>query len=369
MRRILAYLVLFSIVLLSHNFACAEPIKIGVVGPLTGPVAVGGLHTRNGLELAKEEVDKKGGVPGVGNFELIYEDDKCVPPESVNAVTKLVHRDKVLAVIGSVCSSATLASMAVTEKAKTPQITTVSSAPAITQKGNPWIFRTALADSLRAEALAEFAVKTLKAKVVGIIHDADDYGKDGADAFIAKFKTYNIQPKVNESFNRKDIDFSGQLMKVKNAGADLLIIWGLPEESSLILKQIKDMNLNVRIMGGDAMANPRTSALAGPAIDGVFSAIDFVRTDKSPTVQEFVKKYESKFNTPSDNVAANAYESVYMLKTAITKSGLDKNKLRQTLLDTKFDEMTGVITFDKNGENLRRPNIVVIKNGTVYKYE
>jgi len=369
MKKTFSLVMLYSVILFSTQVVCGEPIKIGVVSPLTGPVAVGGLHTKNGLELAKDEINGKGGVPGVGNFELIYEDDKCIPPESVNAVTKLVHRDKVLAVIGSVCSSATLAGMTVTEKAKTPQITTVSTSPAITQKGNPWIFRTALVDSSRAEVLAEFAVKVLKAKTIGIIHDADDYGRDGAEAFIAKFKEFNIEPKVKESFNRKDKDFSGQLMKAKNAGVDVLIVWGLPEESSLVLRQIKDLNLNLRVMGGDAMANPRTLELAGAAIEGTFSAIDFVRTDKSPRIQDFVKRYEGRFNTPSDNVAAKGYEGLHLLTQAIAKSGPDKTKLRDTLLTIKFDGITGLTVFDKNGGNLQKLNIVIIKSGTVYKYE
>jgi len=369
MKKSLLCLTLFSVVLLSFAFAQAETVKIGVVGPLTGPVAIGGIETRNGLELAKDEINKKGGVPGIGPFELIYEDDKCVPPESVNAVTKLVYRDKVLAVIGTVCSSATLAGMVVTEKAKTPQIVTVATSPAITEKGNPWIFRTCLVDSLRAEALAEFAAKTLKVKNVAIIHDADDYGKDGADAFVAKFKTLNIPVKVNESFNRKDIDFSGQLMKVKNSGADVVVVWGQPEESSLVLKQIKDMDLNVKVMGGDAMSNPRTLELAGPATEGAFSAIEFVRTDKSPAIQEFVKKYESRFHAQCDNLGSNAYEALYMLSHAIAKSGLDKEKLRNTLLNTKFEGVTGTIAFNKNGDNIKKPQIVIIKGGTVYKYE
>ena len=369
MKKIFPYGVLFFLFLFSAQAVRAESIKIGVVGPLTGPVAVGGIHTKNGLELAKDEIDGKGGIPGVGNFELVYEDDKCIPPDSVNAVTKLVYRDKVLAVMGSVCSSTTLAGMAVTEKAQTPQITTVSTSPSITQKGNPWIFRMALADSSRANVLAEFAVKVLKAKAIGILHDADDYGRDGAEAFITKFKEFNIEPKVKESFNRKDKDFSGQLMKVKNASVDVLVVWGLPEESSLILRQIKDLNLNVRVMGGDAMANQRTLDLAGPAIEGTFSAIDFVRTDKSPRIQDFVKRYEGRFNTPSDNVAAKGYEGLHLLVQAIAKSGPDKTKLRDTLLAIKYDGMTGLTFFDKNGGNLQKPNVVIIKGGMVYKYE
>ena len=369
MKKTTMCLLLSVSILLCAGVSHAATVKIGVVGPLTGPVAVGGLHTKNGLELAKDEINAKGGIPGVGKIELIYEDDKCVPPESVNAVTKLVHRDKVLVVIGSVCTSSTLAGMVVTEKAKTPQITPVSSGAAITQKGNKWIFRTQIADSVRAQVLAEFTVKGLKKKKIGVVHDADDYGRDGADAFIATLKGLGVEPRVRESFNRKDKDFSGQLSKMKNAGVEVLVVWGLPEETSLVARQAKDMGLNIQLMGGDPMANPRTIQLAGPALEGALSAIGFVKTDPSPRVQTFVKKYEARFNTPADNVAANSYDCLHLLAQAIEKSGTDKKKLRDTLLKMRFEGVTGVTTFDDGGGSLLRPGVVTIRGGEVYKYE
>ena len=114
MRKTTSLMVLLSCILgLWTPIVFGETVKLGVVGPLTGPVAVGGIQTKYGLELAKDEINSNGGIPGVGEIEFIYEDDKCVPPESGNAVNKLVYRDKVLAVIGSVCSSSTMAGMIV----------------------------------------------------------------------------------------------------------------------------------------------------------------------------------------------------------------------------------------------------------------
>ena len=199
MKKVGMCLLIGGLFLLAAQMTFAGSVKLGVVGPLTGPVAVGGLQTKYGLELAKDEINSRGGIPGVGEIEFIYEDDKCVPPESGNAVNKLVYRNKVLAVIGSVCSSSTMAGMIVSQKAKTPQITAVSTSPAITQKGNKWIFRSSIADATRAGALAEFAVKKLNKKKVGIIHDADDYGRDGAYAFVDKLKEFNIEPKNRPS--------------------------------------------------------------------------------------------------------------------------------------------------------------------------
>jgi branched-chain amino acid transport system substrate-binding protein len=365
-----SFLMVCILVGLMIQVSYAQSVKIGVVGPLTGPVAVGGIQTKNGLELAKDEINEKGGIPGVGKIELVYEDDKCVPTDSVNAVTKLVHRDKVLAVIGSVCSSATMASMVVTEKAETPQITTISSSPQITQQGNKWIFRTQISDSTRAAVLAEYAIKVLKKQNIGIVHDADDYGKDGADAFVAKLKDFNVSPKVRESFNRKDKDFSGQLSKMSRAGVDLLVVWGLPEESSLIARQVKDMNLNVQLMGGDPLSNPRFIELAGPAGEGAFSATSFVRTDKSPKAQEFVKKYEARFKIPANNICALGYECLYMLTQAIKDSGPNRSKLKDGIRKMRFESISGTpVTFDENGGSLQKPIVVTIRNGELYRVD
>jgi branched-chain amino acid transport system substrate-binding protein len=369
MKKVGMCLLIGGLFIFAAQMTFAGSVKLGVVGPLTGPVAVGGIQTKYGLELAKDEINSRGGIPGVGEIEFIYEDDKCVPPESGNAVNKLVYRNKVLAVIGSVCSSSTMAGMIVSQKAKTPQITAVSTSPAITQKGNKWIFRSSIADVTRAGALAEFAVKKLKKTKVGIIHDADDYGRDGAYAFADKLKEFNIEPKVIESFNRKDKDFSGQLSKMAKQGVEVLVIWGLPEESALIAKQVKAMNLNVQIMGGDPVANSRFIELAGPAAEGAMTGIGFVPTNPDPKVQAFISEIQKRYKTSVTNVVANAYDCLYILAKAIEKSGADKAKLRDALAGIRYEGITGVTTFDENGGSLRKPIIVVVKNGKVYKYE
>lgn len=358
----------FLMLLFCVQVALGDTVKIGVVGPLTGPVAVGGLHTKYGLELALKKINDGGGIPGVGKIELIYEDDKCVPPESANAVNKLIYRDKVLAIIGSVCSSSTIAGMVVSQKAQTPQITAVSTSPEITNKGNKWIFRSSIADSMRASALAEFAVKELKKTKIGIIHDADDYGRDGAQAYIDKLEEFNIKPLVTESFNRKDKDFSGQLSKIAKVKAEILVVWGLPEETALIAKQARNMGLDVQLMGGDPMANVRFIELAGPASEGAMSAIGFVQTDPDPDVQAFIKQVRDTFDDVTTNVAAAAYDCLHFIAEAIEKSGMDKSKLRDALAQTNYKGLSGTTKFDKNGGSLNTPKVVLVKDGKIYKY-
>ncbi len=354
--------------ILSVQVAFGETVKIGVVGPLTGPVASGGLDTKYGLEIAKDRINGKGGIPGVGTIELIYEDDKCIPPESANAINKLVYRDKVLVVIGSVCSAATMAGMVVSQKAKTPQVTAVSTSPEITRKGNKWIFRSSIADSMRASILAEFAVTQLKKTKIAIVHDADDYGIDGARAFADRLQELNVKPVVVESFNRKDKDFSGQLSKVAREKAEILVIWGLPGESALVAKQARAMNLDVQFMGGDPITNNAFVTLAGPAAEGAISAIGFIPTDPDPEAQAFVKEIQDRFNRVPTNVCASAYDALFFLAEAIEKSGPDRSKLRDAISQVNYTGLSGTTSFDENGGSLNKPKIVIIRNGQIHRY-
>ncbi len=364
----MSFLLVMAILIGLSSTAFCETVKIGVVGPLTGPVAGPGLDIKNVIELAADEINQSGGIPGVGKIKLFFEDDKCSPPDSLSAMSKVIDRDKVLCVIGGVCSSATLAGMVKSEKTKTPQMTTMSTSPKITQMGNKWIFRTAVVDTLRSKRLADFSVKELHSKNVAIIYDNDDYGQDGSKAFTARLKTFGIEPKVIEAFNRKDKDFTSQLAKAKIAKVDLLVVWAQVEESSLIVKQARAMNLDVNIVGGDPMAHPRFRELAGNSSEGVFSTVSFIRTDTSPKVQEFNKAYETKFNKPTDSVVAANYDGLKLLAKAIEKSGLNKVKLREALLKIEFEGVTGKISFDENGECVTDPFVVVIRDGALVKY-
>ncbi len=341
----------------------AASVKVGVVGPFTGSSAAFGISMREGVQLAVEEINAEGGVRGLGPIEVIAEDDEGRPDVAVAAVTKVVQRDRVRAVIGPINSSNCLASMRVTQREQVPQITPVCASPAITAQGNPYIFRTTLSDSRYASSLAEFAVKTVKLSRFAILHDADDYGTDGANVFERKLRELGITPLVREKWNRGDKDFTAQLLKVKEAKVDALLTWGLAAEIALIAKQARQLGITAPLLGGTGLATPKFLELGGQAVEGTLVTMLFVPDLPEPRVQAFVRRYEARFGRRPDTFAAQAYDSAYLLARALASGGVDGPKLREAIAKTEYKGITGPVIFDETGDRIRGLLVTVIKSG------
>lgn len=372
MRR-MAILVTLSIMLawsLPGPAALGQVVKIGVVGPLTGPVSPTGLMMRNGIQLAVNEINEAGGIKGVGKVELVIEDSKCIPAEGVNAVQKLVHRDRVAAVLGDVCSFATIAEMKVTERGETPQMTPVSASHNVTEQGNKWVFMVQAVDRLAAALVADFAVKDLKLKKLAIIHDQSEYGKDGADVIEATLKKYGITVVARESFRFRDVDFTGQLLKIKDKAPEGLFLWGIYGEISLIMKQSKQLGMKFIPLASDAQAYPDYIKLAGEAAEGTITEAVFVATDPDPKVQAFIKKYQAAFGEVPDPGAALGYDAMNVLAAAVQRAGsADRAKIRDALATLPgHSGVTGETKFNERGENVRGNFIILVKGGKHYRY-
>ena len=349
--------------------AGAATLRIGVIGPYTGGSAAFGISMREGVQLATDELNAGGGIKGRGRIELALADDEGKPDVSVNAMTRLLERDKVVAVIGPINSSNCLASMKVTQKAEIPQVTPVCASPAITAHGNPFIFRTTLSDRRYAGQLAEFALKTAGLKRFAILHDADDYGTDGANVFEQRLRDLGTPPVARERWNRGDKSFSAQLAKVKETGADAMLTWGLHTEIALLAKQARQLGITARILGGTGLATPKFIELGGDAVEGSLVTLLFVPDHPDPKVQDFVKRYQAKFNRRPDTFAAQAYDSLHLLAGAIERAASTTGRaIRDALLKAEQAGITGPIVFDETGDRVRGLLVTVIKGGKFVPY-
>ena len=349
--------------------ADAATVRIGVIGPYTGGSAAFGISMREGVQLATDELNAAGGIRGMGRIELAFADDEGKPDVSVNAMTRLLERDKVAAVIGPINSSNCLASMKVTQKAEIPQITPVCASPAITAQGNPFIFRTTLSDRRYAGQLAEFALKTAGLKRFAILHDADDYGTDGANVFDQRLRELGVIPVVRERWNRGDKSFSAQLAKVKEAGADAMLTWGLHTEIALLAKQARQLGIAAKILGGTGLATPKFIELGGEAVEGSLVTLLFVPDNPEPKVQDFVKRYQAKFTRRPDTFAAQAYDTLHLLAGAIERAASTAGRaIRDILLKAEHTGVTGPIVFDETGDRVRGLLVTVIKGGKFVPY-
>lgn len=348
-----------------------KTIKIGVVAPLSGSAAMVGDTEVKGVELAVEEINAAGGING-RKLEIVKADDEQNPAKSVSAVNKLVHQDKVDAVIGSVNSSAVLANMQVTKAAQIVQITPIGSNNKITHSGNPWIFRLQASDEMQAGAVTNYAVDQLKFKKIAVMYQSDDYGTGGKDVVLKVLKEKGLEPVAVESFVPTGKDMTAQLLKVKNSGAECLIMWTMYEQGALIAKQAKQLGLNVQLMGGGGLTNAKLIELAGDSVYGLLNSQTFFpdETKATDVAAKFIKNYKAKYNKIPDSNAAMSYDSMIILAEAMKKAGKDlkSDDIRKNLHEIKnFQAVTGNITIDENGDANRE--ILIVKINDQGKYE
>ncbi|MEE9256558.1 MAG: ABC transporter substrate-binding protein [bacterium] len=350
--------------------ASAEEIRVGILAPLTGRFSSWGEYTRDAAEMAVAEISAKGGVAGVGKIKLIYADSEGNAKVGVSAVTKLISRDKVHVVLGEALSSVTLPTMAVTQRAKIPQLTAISGSPKVTGSGNKWIFRTQINQTYSGDLLADWALNRLKFKKIAILHANEPFGAGGANSFRAGLAKRGMKPVAFERFNRGDKDFSGQLRRIKAAGAKLLGFFGFHTEAAISFKQAKQLGLDLTILTNDALANPKFLELAGADAEGVIISSMFIADNPDPLVEAFVKRFKAKFGRDPNQFHGSIYDAIYILAEAFKRAGSTNNeKLRKALLSIQdLRGVTGVHKFDEYGDDRKGFLLMIVKNGKYVFY-
>ena len=268
-------------------------IKIGILGPMTGPGSLMGQGMRDGALMVFDKVNASGGINGQ-KIETFVMDDQAQITLGINAAKKLVYKNEVLAIVGTPNSPVCLATMNITQKAETPQIV-FGVAPKICQMGDPWFIRISPSDKILAENFVKFATQKLGIKKVAIFHDSSDYGKGGLSAVEEKLKEYGLKPVVVESFNVGDKDFSAQLNKIKSSGAEGVFLWGLYVEGAQIVTQAKQLGLSMPFFASSGVLQGAFLNLAGKAADGLYVVTYFSLQTPAANVQAFIKEYRDKF--------------------------------------------------------------------------
>lgn len=344
----------------------AEEIKIGTIGPLTGDVATYGISTKNGVEIAVDQINENGGINGK-KVVLISEDTRGDQTEAANAASKLIERDKVVAIVGGVISAETMTAGPIANDAGVVMISSSSTAQGVPEIGD-YIFRNCLSDEVQAVQLAEFAATELGLKRFAIMFTNNDYGLSLKNAFEGKAK--EIAEVVGiETYNDGEKDFRAQLTKLKGANPDALYIAGYYTEAAKIAQQAKEQGLEVQLLGADGFYSPVLIELGGGAVDGAVFTAGFFTDDPSENAQNFVKAYMEKFNEEPDMFAAQAYDAAMILLTALKNTdGQGGEALQQAMLNTKdFPGITGVTSFTEVGDAIKDIIILKVENGKFVK--
>jgi branched-chain amino acid transport system substrate-binding protein len=342
----------------------AKPIKIGVVTSLTGERALTGQYSKNGIMMAIEEVNAKGGING-RKLEAFFEDDNGNEPGAVNAFNKVVSSGADL-IIGPIYSNMDMAISPSIKKAEIPTLV-IGSSNDLAKQQNPWMFQSRTADAISAAALANYASKNLKLKKVALLHDTDNFAT-GAATVAEKTLVDNGTPAVlREAYNSGDKDFTPQLAKIKASGADGILAWSQMVEAGLIMKQMKALDINIPLIGSNSYITKIATDLAKANAEGVYSVADYVHTSPAPKTVEFAKKYKEKYKIESEFNAAMNYDAVSLAIEAFTKAGsTDKNKVREALAGIKdYVGVATTYTFDKNNVGGTGVTIVQLKNNVL----
>ncbi|MBI4043135.1 MAG: ABC transporter substrate-binding protein [Deltaproteobacteria bacterium] len=324
-----------------------DPIRIGEFLSLTGATATFGISTRNGVELAVEEINAGGGVLG-RKLKTIVLDDQGKPEEAATAVTKLINEDRVDVLIGEVASSLSLAAAPIAQAKGVPMISPSSTNPKVTAVGDH-IFRICFIDPFQGAVMAQFASMTLKAKRAALLRDIrNDYSIGLADFFVEKFKKLGGEVAIDQSYSAGDVDFKAQLTAIKATKPDVIFVPGYYTEVGLVARQARELGITVPLLGGDGWASEKLTEIGGIAIAGSFFSDHCSMSDPNPVLQSFVKKYEAKFGSKPDALAALGYDSAMLVVDALKRAdSLDKSAIRKALAETRdYQGITGLITMD-----------------------
>lgn len=340
-----------------------ETLTIGHFGSLTGSEATFGTSTDQGIRMAFDEVNAKGGVLGK-KLNLVTEDDGSQDSQVSVVVNKLINGSNILCLMGEVASSRSLVAAPIAQKAGVPMVTASSTSPKVTQVGN-YIFRTCFIDPFQGTVMSKFARETLKVKKVAILTDnSSDYSKGLTQFFLADWTKNGGQIVSSESYKKGDEDFNSQLTQIKATAPDAVYIPGYYTAVGNIAVQARRLGINVPLMGGDGWDSPKLFDIGGAALDGCYFSNHYSSQSKDPRVVAFVAAYKAKYGAVPDGLGAVAYDAGNIVADAIKRAGsADRTKLRDALANTKnFSGVTGTITIDKDRNAIKPAVVLKIQN-------
>lgn len=330
--------------------SCPNPIPVALTTPLTSGVALLGVQAKLGLEDAVEEINAAGGIGGK-KLKLAVEDATGSATTALNTFNRLMD-DKPVALFSSMISPHVFTQNDAIAKGGTPVLVAGTNGQLMKQS-NPWTVRIHVHDGQLAEAVPTYVVETLKKSKPAIISVSDDYGLGASKGLQAQFDKLKVKPVAVESYGLNDKDMSAQLTKIRDAGADIIVLWGRPGDVALVMKQRKALGITLPVIGNSSAVAATTLAnLTADEADGSIGIGGmFPQVTTDPKAQAFAKRVLEHSKIPADNFALAYRDALYMLKAAIEKVGCDRGAIRDQLKATKdFKGLLISYTADKDGD-------------------
>ena len=319
--------------------------KIGFTAALTGGAAAYGKSEEEGVRLAVEEINKKGDFP----IDLLVEDTKAVPADSMNATKKLIQ-EKVSMIIGPMTSNEAKAAGPIIQNAKVPSLEISVTAENITDIGD-CIFRNSVPESKNIPQTVKKTHKLLGYKTAAILYAHDNEQHVTAQKYFQKtMEEEGVQVIDVETFGSKDSEYSAQLTNIQHKNPDVIVVCSYYQEGSRILKKMREMGMDQPVLGDNGFVSPELGKMAGAAADNVYVSSMWSADRKDEKVQKFVESYTKAYGCAPDQFAASAYDGVYMAMDAMQRAGTttDHKKIRDALAQMKdFKGVCGTFSFDE----------------------
>lgn len=349
----------------------ADTIKVGANLEMTGGSASYGISSKNAIELAFKEINEKGGIDGK-QLELVVADNKSEAAEATNAMQKLVSQDNVVAVIGPNLSSSVIAASAINNSAKVLDIAPMATNPYVTVdqasgKTKDFNYRTCFIDPFQGTVMAKFATAELGVGNAAVLIDnSSDYAKGLAQFFKENFVKEGGAVTAEESYLQKDTDFKATLTKIKATNPDFLYVPGYYQEVGLIVKQARELGMNMPIAGGDGWDSAKMPEIAGAAaLNNTYFSSLYSPEDSSDINKNFVAAYEKAYGQKPDVFAALSYDSALLVAEAIKNAGsTEPAKISEAMAKINgFSGVSGSVTFDDKHNPVKSAVILEYKDG------
>lgn len=349
----------------------ADTIKVGANLEMTGGSASYGISSKNAIELAFKEINEKGGINGK-RLELVVADNKSEAAEATNAMQKLVSQDNVVAVIGPNLSSSVIAASAINNSAKVLDIAPMATNPYVTVdqasgKTKDFNYRTCFIDPFQGTVMAKFATAELGVGNAAVLIDnSSDYAKGLAQFFKENFVKEGGAVTAEESYLQKDTDFKATLTKIKATNPDFLYVPGYYQEVGLIVKQARELGMNMPIAGGDGWDSAKMPEIAGAAaLNNTYFSSLYSPEDSSDINKNFVAAYEKAYGQKPDVFAALSYDSALLVAEAIKNAGsTEPAKISEAMAKINgFSGVSGSVTFDDKHNPVKSAVILEYKDG------
>ncbi len=343
-----------------------KEVRIGFLGPLEGSLIQDyGLQMLQGAMLAIEESNQKGGYKGIP-YKLMPHNDVGLWGAAANEIVKM-DDEGVWAWLGSIDDVVSHVAIRVTLKLEIPMVCTGDPDPTFTETNIPWVTRVIPDDRQSCYALANYIYNLNNHSRIAIMRANNRYGRVGIAHFNKTATRLGYPTIIEERFNDGETVFKEQLERIKKSKPDAVVMWGNPKEMGIILKDLREMGVNVPVYCGDRSVNPIFLKEAGEHANGVVTTCQYNPNSSDPKFIQFKKSYEKRFNMEPDVFAIHAYDGMNLIIKAIEKAGLNRALIRDVLTDFQtfknYEGASGRIMFDKTYNNIRPIYLVKIVDG------